>query len=69
MFKAYLTTHDGTPLPGFVELEESPEAITNYFNIQASLYNVKVVDQDDRIIAKMENGKLVFPNVGIDFTK
>jgi hypothetical protein len=71
IFRAYLTAHDGKELDGFVELEESPEAIFNYFRVQAPLNNVMVIDHLDMIVAKMENGKLVFPDVGkeIDFTK
>jgi hypothetical protein len=54
-----------------VELEESPEAISNYFSVQAPLNNVTVVDSQDMIVAKMENGKLVFPEVEneVDFTR
>lgn len=64
IYKAYLTTHDGHRLSGYVELEESPEAINNYFLVQAPVNNVTVVDQQDMIVAKMENGKLVFPDIG-----
>lgn len=72
IYRAYLTTHDGYRLPDYIELEESPQAIMNYFQVQAAINpTVIVVDKNDMMVAKMERGKLVFPEVEheIDFTK
>lgn len=70
MFKAYPMTRDGRRLPG-VKLD-TPEEIWRYFKVQSKINpTVVVVDEMDMVVAKMENGKLVFPKVEgeIDFTK
>lgn len=64
MYRAYLWTHDGKQIPGYVEIEKSPKAIMDYFQVQAAINpTVVVVDQNDMVVAKMEDRKLVFPEV------
>lgn len=67
MYRAYLWTHDGKQIPGYVEIEEEPKAIMDYFQVQAAINpTVVVVDRNDMVVAKMENRKLVFPEVEND---
>lgn len=64
MYRAYCWTHDGKPIPSYTEIEETPEAIHRYFEVQAALNpTVIIVDKNDMVVAKMENRKLVFPEV------
>lgn len=62
MYKAYLWAHDGKQLPGYVQLEE--DEIVRYFQVQASMNpSITVVDENDMVVAKMVDRKLVFPEV------